>query len=191
MRKLMLAGLCVLLACVLSAATDSDTLTVSLDVDAVGPFAYFTDSVISSAKTPYPEKKKGDDKELAYSSGNGASGSIYATIITNQTELDTTVTWTDLSSDAATSKDIPLSVTCSKYYVNGDENTISSTSSATEQDGDPQPFSLPLPKDGSHGTRAVSYELQLKVEDKDYLAADAATGESAYKCTMTLSVSAS
>lgn len=198
MKKKILVGLLVLISCMFAFAAEGDnvdTLTVTLTVDAVGPYAYFTDGIISDASTSL-SKKNGAEVLLQPvgaddGSGNWATGSIYATIITNQTGLDTKVTWTELSNEKTTT-DIPLSVTCSEYYVNGEKKTIESaiSASATEQESAPKESSLSLPADGDNGKRAVSYKLEMSVTKADYFAADAATDNSNYECTMTLSVSA-
>lgn len=194
MKKMILVGLLVLISCMFAFAAE-DTLTVTLTVDVYGPYAYFTDDIISDASTSL-SKKNGDEELLQPvgaddGSGNWATGSIYATIITNQTGLKTEVTWTDLSNETTTT-DIPLSVTCSEYYVNGEKKTIGSaiSASATEQEDAPQGYSLSLPEDGEHGKRAVSYKLDMSVTETHYFAADAPTDNSNYECTMTLSVSA-
>lgn len=197
MKKMILVGLLVLISCMFAFAEegDKDTLTVTLTVAAYGPYAYFTDDFISDASTSL-SKKAGAEESLQPvddESGNWATGSIYATIITNQAGLDTKVTWTALSNGKTTTV-IPLSVTCSEYYVNGTKKTIESavsgSASATEQEGAAEEDSLSLPEDGNHGKRAVSYKLEMSVTKADYFAADAATDNSNYKCTMTLSVSA-
>lgn len=195
MKKMILVGLLVLISCMFAFA-EEDTLTVTLTVAAYGPYAYFTDDYISDASSAL-SKKNGAEKPLATldeadGSGNLATGSIYATIITNQTGLKTEVTWTDLSNGSTTTV-IPLYVKCSKYYVNGSSTDIEPplTAPATEQEGAPQGYSLSLPGDDNHGKRAVSYKLDMSVTEADYFAADAPTDNSNYQCTMTLSVSAS
>lgn len=199
MKKMILVGLLVLISCMFAFAEEGDNvdkLTVTLTVAAYGPYAYFTDDIISDASTSL-SKKNGAEEPLQPvgaddESGNWATGLIYATIITNQTGLKTEVTWTDLSNKTTTT-DIPLSVTCSEYYVKGEKKTIGSaiSASATEQEDAPQEYSLPLPEDGNHGKRAVSYKLDMSVTEAAYFAADAPTDGSNYQCTMTLSVSAS
>lgn len=196
MKKKIIVGLLVLISCMFAFAAEGDnvdTLTVTLTVDAVGPYAYFTDGIISDASTSL--SKKGGAEELLQPVGaddgsdNWATGSIYATIITNQTKLKTEVTWTALSNEK-TDTDIPLYVTCSQYYVNGVSQNIEPplTAPAPEQE---EGYSLSLPEDGKHGKRAVSYKLDMSVKETDYFAADAPTDGSNYQCTMTLSVSAS
>lgn len=198
MKKKILVGLLVLISCMFAFAAEGDnvdTLTVTLTVDAVGPYAYFTDGIISDASTSL-SKKNGAEESLQPvgaddESGNWATGLIYATIITNQTGLKTEVTWTDLSNETTTT-DIPLYVTCSQYYVNGVSKDIEPphTVPAPEQEDAPDGYSLLLPEDGNHGKRAVSYKLDMSVKETDYFAADAPTDNSNYQCTMTLSVSA-
>lgn len=192
MKKMILVGLLVLISCMFAFAAE-DTLTVTLTVDAYGPYAYFTDDIISDASTSL-SKKNGAEEPLQPvgaddGSGNWATGSIYATIITNQTGLETEVTWTDLSNETTTT-DIPLYVTCSQYYVDGALQNIEPplTAPAPEQE---EGYSLSLPEDGNHGKRAVSYKLDMSVTEEDYFDADAPTDNSNYQCTMTLSVSAS
>lgn len=198
MKKMILVGLLVLISCMFAFAAEA-TLTVTLTVAAEGPYAYFTDNYISDASS-VGENLNNGNKSLTTSneadgSGNKATGTIYATIITNQTGLKTEVTWTDLSNKTTTT-DIPLSVTCSQYYVDGVLKDIDQdidptlTAPAPEQEDAPQGYSLSLPEDGNHGKRAVSYKLDMSVTEEDYFAADAPTDNSNYQCTMTLSVSA-
>lgn len=196
MKKKILVGLLVLISCIFAFAAEGDNideLTVTLEVAPFGPYAYFTDDFIRDPSA-FLKKKAGADELLSPvgtgdSSGNWAKGSVYATIITNQTGLTTTVGWNDLSNGDTTTV-IPLSVTCSTYYVNGSEKSISDGSASdTESNEDSKSNFLSLPNDDGHGKRAVSYKLDMSVTNDDYLAADAAKDGSNYEGTMTLTVS--
>ena len=192
MRKLLLAGLCVLLAYVLSAATDSDSLTVTLDVKAVGPYACFTDSVVTSAKEPYPAKKNGADKPLTYSQGNGASGWIYATIITNQ-PVTVSIGWNNLTS-SKTSTTLPLSASSKSCTVTkagaspglSTDTSNTSVSPADDTASTEHILYLEEPEETASGTRVICHKIDLFISEESYLAANAADD---YSTPMYLNVS--
>lgn len=191
MKKLILAGLCVLLACVLSAATDSDSLTVTLDVTAVGPIGFFSDSPVSSVDAIAPDFPT---KPLTRKEGSGASGEIYAVIITNQ-RVTVSISWNDLTSaNPITGTTLPLSASSTSCTVTkaggsaGSATTTSNTAVPTADDSVGTKYSLSLeePQDTASGTRVICHKINLSISEESYLAANAADD---YSTTMYLNVS--
>ena len=191
MKKLILAGLCVLLACVLSAATDSDSLTVTLDVTAVGPIGFFSDSPVSSVDAIAPDFPT---KPLTRKEGSGASGEIYAVIITNQ-PVTVSIGWNDLATSATTTT-LPLSASstsCTVTKAGGSagsatttNNTTVSTSTAVDAGSTKYSLSLVEPEGTASGTKVICHKIDLSISEESYLAANAAED---YSTPMYLNVS--
>lgn len=190
MRKLLLAGLCVLLACVLSAATDSDSLTVTLDVSSVGPKGFFSDKPVDSVDATEPLDF--NEEPLTRNEGYGASGEIYAVIITNQ-PVTVSIGWNNLTS-SKTSTTLTLSAsstscTVTKAGASPELPTDTSNTSVSPADDTASTehiLYLEEPEGTASGTRVICHKIDLSISEESYLAANAADD---YSTPMYLNVS--
>lgn len=191
MKKLILILLIAVSTCFIF-ADDTDTVNIKLAVASVGPIGFFSDSPVSSVDATAPDFST---KPLTRNEGSGASGEIYAVIITNQ-PVTVSIGWDDLATSATTTT-LPLSASstsCTVTKAGGSagsatttNNTTVSTSTAVDAGSTEYSLSLVEPKGTASGTRVICHKIDLSISEESYLAANAADD---YSTTMSLYVSA-